>query len=382
MPTVDHVPRNAVRTYRMLGRDVAVEFDESRGADVLERELSLYPQIDAAATPTLKIRYGPVRSAPAARVNPRVHEEYDDGFIARFQTADVRFSVDEEGLSGLDFYIPSSAPLIALARKALDIQFTSREERAGMIFHELALVPAAHWMSDLAVVHASALSAPSGEVTMIGGTGGVGKTSLMLELCLQRGYAFIADDIGFVRDDGWVYPNLAYPKIYAYNLEDNSELARRVLKGRGIADRLQWAASRARGPHYARRRIAPNHLFGAINGKGGPLKRYVVLVREDRSAIDVSTLAPERAASVAATLMPPEYSQFYHHVYWHEYHRLLERREPSITLEGVLRRWTDVLTTVFAEVRCTVVRVPLGMSHQHFKLEMAERLVSDIWADD
>src|SRR5690606_41041284 len=117
----------------------------------------------------------------------------------------------------------------------------------GMVFHELALVPAAHWLSDVAVVHASAMAGPSGEVTLIGGTGGVGKTSLMLDLCLRRGFTFMADDISIVGADGWVHPNLAYRKIYAYHLQDNPELARRVFQGRRLVHREHCGLPRRPG---------------------------------------------------------------------------------------------------------------------------------------
>ncbi len=358
----------------MLGRNVRVECDASPGARVLAEELSLYPRGDESRPPDIVIRYQPVESSPRARINPRAHEEYEDGFLAHFQTGDVRFHVRGADLTGIDFYIPSSSTVVSALRKALDMQFSSRTERAGMIFHELVAVPAAHWMRDLAVVHASALSDRNGDVTLIGGTGGVGKTSLMLELCLHHEYRFVADDIAFVGADGRVRPNLAYPKIYAYNLEDNPDLTRRVLAGRRPIDRLQWSVHRRRGPQFVRRRLAPDRLFGAYSSQGGALKRYFVMVREDRPNIDISELDARDAAELSVSLMPPEYPQFYNHLHWHRYHRILAASEPSITASDVHGRWTSLLGTVFEQVECYVVSVPVSMDHQRFKSEMARRL--------
>ncbi len=359
---------------RMLGRDVRIELDGSPGARVLEQELALYPAASPASEPELRFKWGTILHEDGRRANPRIHEEFSDGFLAHFTTADVRFRVDDGRLRRVELTIPPSHRLISTLRKALDMQFASREERAGMVFHELALVPAAHWLSDVAVVHASAMAGPSGEVTLIGGTGGVGKTSLMLDLCLRRGFTFMADDISIVGADGWVHPNLAYPKIYAYNLQDNPELARRVFQGRRFADRVHWGLHRRRGLQFVRRRLAPDKLFGAYSATGGRLSRYFVLVREDRPNIDITELGAAQAAAVSVEVMPSEYAHFYNHLHWHAYHRRLDGKEPTITPQDVHARWRRLLGAVFQGVRCYMVRVPLNIEHHRFKVEMVERL--------
>lgn len=240
-----------------------------------------------------------------------------------------------------------------------------------MIFHEMVLVPAAHWMAELAVVHASAFSDEHGAVTMIGGTGGVGKTSLALELCLKHGFRFLADDISFIAEDGHVWPNLAYPKIYAYNLEGNPDLAARVLGGRGIGDRVHWAVHRRRGAQFVRRRVAPDVLYGSYDRDGGPLRRYVILTREDRSGVDVSELPAARAAALSTALMPPEYHQFHNHLYWHAFNRGVMGDVPSIAVADVLRRWESILARVFEGAICLLVRLPVSMEHLAFKETMA-----------
>ncbi len=396
----------------MLGKTVQVEYDVSRGAEILRDELSRYPAADeptagdsearpseagaskagasaaspsderaselgAASVPDLSVRYRPVDAAPAELVNPHVHAELDEGFVMRQRTAHVRFVLEGHRLRNVDFYpaSPSSA-LVARARRMLDMQHTTREERAGIIFHELVLVPAAHWMPDVAVVHAAAFADAGGRVTLIGGTGGVGKTSLALELCLHHGFAFVADDISFVGEDGHVWPNLAYPKIYAYNLEDDAALAGRVLGGRGLADRLHWMVHRRRGPAFVRRRVAPDVLYGSYSAGGGPLHRYVMLAREDRSSIDVSELSPRRAAAMSTSLMPAEYFQFHNHVYWHAFNRAVTGRDPAISVRATLERWEALLGRVLESASCLLVRVPLSIDHRTFKNEMSEMLTA------
>ena len=210
--------------YRMMGRNVQVRYDASKGAAILQEELAAYPPAAAPGGLDLVVRYAPVEYAGLRFANPSVHCEMEDGFVIKGRMATMRFRLEGDRLLGVDFY-PASArsPLMRGVRRMADMQYTSREERAGVIFHEWVAGPAAYWAPDMALVHASSFSDARG-VTLIGGTGGTGKTSLALELCRRHGFRFVADDISFVGEDGHVWPNLAWPKIYGYNLEGDPEL--------------------------------------------------------------------------------------------------------------------------------------------------------------
>lgn len=359
----------------MAGRFVRVEYDTSAGSAVLRRELSRYPAAEPAAEPDVTIRYRPVDTSDRTYVNPKSHEEVDGGFVMRHRMATVRFHLEGRQLTGADFR-PSSASsrLLVGARRMLDMQYSSREERSGVIFHELVLVPAMHWMPDLLLVHASTFSDDAGRVTLIGGTGGVGKTSLAMELCLKHGFRFAGDDIAVVDAGGHVWPNLAYPKIYAYNVEGNPALYERLLGGRGRADRLHWHVHRWRGGAAVRRRIAPDELYGTYDAEGGPLGRYVILVREERSQIGVSEIDPSRAASMSVSLMLAEYYPFHNHLHWHAFNRLAAGREPSATIQNTVERWEAQFRDVLEATSCLLVRVPVAIDHDAFKREMAALL--------
>jgi len=86
------------------------------------------------------------------------------------------------------------------------------------------LIPSIYFNKNLAPVHCAGVSDHENRAILIGGTGGVGKTSLEMELCRNYGCSFINDDISVLDSDGWVYPNLAFPKIYGYNLENNDKV--------------------------------------------------------------------------------------------------------------------------------------------------------------
>ena len=359
--------------YRMMGRNVEVRCDASRGAAVLQEELSSYPAA-ASGAPDMVVRYAPVEFDGLRFANPAVHCEMEDGFVVRMRMATVRFRLTGDRLSGVDFYPVSGKSLLMRGlRRAADRQYASREERAGAIFHEWVAGPAAYWRPDTALVHASSFSDERG-VTLIGGAGGAGKTSLALELRRRRGFRFLADDISFVREDGHVWPNLAWPKIYAYNVEGDPELARRLLGGRTAADRLHWALRRRWSGDFARRRMAPAALYGECDQEGGPVFRYVILVREERADLHISDISPARAAAMSVHVMQAEYAGFHNHLHWHAMHREAEGRSPSVSAPDVFRRWRDTLTRALGRAQCRIARIPRSMEHGAFRRRMASAL--------
>jgi hypothetical protein len=362
-------------SYRIFGRIVRLDGDRSVAGRILEEELSRYARAPDDAEPDLIVRLHPPGPSSGRLINPAVHEEHAGGFLARYRMADVEFHLNGSALTGVDFFpTRSDAALLRHARRWLDMQFTTREERAGVIFHEMVMIPSVYFDHGLALVHASAFEDPMGGVTLVGGTGGVGKTSLEIELCLHHGFRFLADDVTVVGRDGHVWPNLAFPKIYAYNLEDNPELAARVLGRRGWPDRLHWHGHRRRGPAHVRRRVAPEVLYGGFSREGGPLRRYVILVREDRPALEVSELPPATAAEMSVAVMETEYREFNNHLHWHAFNRLAAGREPVLRGRDVLDRWREHLTLVFGGASCRLARVPLRMAHGDFKRQMADVL--------
>lgn len=359
-------------TYRIFGRTVRVEFSGRPGSRILEGELALYPRAGADGAPDLTVVHAPLPEVTGYAANPGIHREAADGFTMTHTAVAVRFVLDGSAVQRVCFDERAApARWQRSARRWLDAQHTARGERAGVHFHESALIPALHFDPERILVHASALQTPSGEVTLFGGTGGVGKTSLELELGLNHGHRFVADDISVVDLSGTVHPNLAYPKIYGYNLTGDDALAERVLGKRGALDRLHWRAHLARGADKVRRRVSPEHLYGTYSREGGPLGRYVILARETRAALTAEPLDPARAAAMSVDVMATEYYAFHNHLRWHAYNRSLRGDSPAIRIEDVLARWRRDLADVLRGVPCELVRIPTDLPHAAYKREMA-----------
>ena len=379
----------------IFGRRVRVEPGLGVAGRVLREELAAYPPWDALpGTPAAggaapeadyALTFGAPEMSPVVLANPSSHPEGTDGFTARYTMASVehRWRGGRLHALGVRVHRPASG-LWRAAQRAADVQFASREARAGMIAHELALVPAAVLDEGRLPVHASGLQAPDGGVLLLGGTGGVGKTSLCLELGRGAGYRFLADDIAVMDAGGGaasgpgarghVYPNLAYPKVYAYNVTGHGGLRAAVLGGRGALDRLHWAAHKARGLDKVRRRVPPDALYGPPSA-GGPLARYVVLTRENRDDLELAPLGADEAAALSVRVLQTEFAAFLTHLHFHAYNRRLITMPPIATPEAVAARWREGLAAVFAGVDCQVARIPMGMDHGRFRREMRAALV-------
>jgi hypothetical protein len=233
------------------------------------------------------------------------------------------------------------------------------------------LIPSAYFRPDRVLIHASAFQAPSGKVIAIGGTGGVGKTSLELALCLHGDFRFVTDDICVLSESGHVWPILAPPKIYGYNTEHDRELRRKVLERRSSIDRLHWRWRSRRGSDRVRRRAPVDELYSSFSTAGGQIGRYLILCREARADLTAEAIAPAVAADLSVTIMSVEYAAFNRHVSWHEYNRRVQGREPVLRLDNVFNRWRRLARAVLENVPCHVVRVPLEVRHDEFKERMS-----------
>lgn len=363
----------------VFGRRVTVHPGGGVAGRVLREELAAYPTWDGAGDPdlTLTVEAPEAHGATASGVlssNPSTHIEREDGFTARYTMASVDHTWREgqHRALGVRVHRPASG-LWRAAQRAADMQFASREARAGMIAHELALVPAMVLDPERLPIHASGLQAPDGGILLLGGTGGVGKTSLGLELGRHAGYRFVADDIAVLDASGQVYPNLAYPKVYGYNMVGHDDLRASVLHGRGVLDRLHWHAHKARGLDKVRRRASPEALYGPVS-TGGPLARYVVLARESRTDLRLDPVGADEAAEVSVRVLQTEFAAFLKHLQWHAYNRALLGREPFTTPEAVAGRWREGLAQALGTAECVVARIPIGMEHGRFRREMRAAL--------
>ena len=346
------------RVLRIAGRAVRVIPGASPAGATLSGELLGYPDTDDAPSLEVVVREAPLPSADGAIVNPSSHHDLPDGFLARLPGVDLRARWGSAGLQTIELALPSRGPVLSSIARWRNRQFTAPQVLIGQKFHELAMVLAIMASREVMLLHATAVALPGGAVA-IGGTGGVGKTTLGVDLCLRHGAGFLADDLVWLDQAGIVQPDLAYPKIYAYNLQGDRELHDRVFAGRPRADRWQWRTKRWRGDDQVRRRMAPDRLYGRT-AEATALARYLLVVRERRADMVIEPVDAATLARASVDVLRVELEAIVRHLRWHRYARGLAGLDPWLDADALFERWEAQLTERLEAVDRAVVRVPVG----------------------
>jgi hypothetical protein len=335
-------------------------------AKTLRDELALYP--DASTdTAELLIEHADL-ALPTLPATPRQHGEVESGFVVKRGHATACFRRLPDATPAVSFSLADEGgPLRRWQRKWKNIQFTSRAESGGQVLHELVLLPALHFFDELVPLHASSLRLPDGRVVALGGTGGIGKTSLELELCRHRGCSFLADDISVLDGAGRLWPNFNYPKIYAYNVQGDSALRERLIPARDVVNRVQWEFKRQRGGERARRRISPLSLYGRVMNEAAPLSAYWLLVPASAAQPEAVHIDAERATEMTLAVLRSEFQLFHSHIAFHEFNCIARGTSPILTVDGVFARWRKLLLERLATVDCALLRIPRKMDHEEFK---------------
>ena len=255
-------------------------------------------------------------------------------------------------------------------QKISNIGYHSTLENVGAFFHEMVLVYMQHLFYDRALIHSSAMkSNKSNKIYLFGGSGGVGKTSLELLLCNKLEYSFIADDISVIDEEGCVYPNLAYPKIYAYNVENNEQLKRKIFENRDFLDKFQWFFKiYKRGPKSVRRAINPNILYGKIERNKNKIDKYFILQKTNMvTEITIEKIDYQIASKATLNIIQNEYAYETIHFKWAEYGTMFENSiTPIVELNKVYDEWHKIYNNIFENIETYVIKLPINLSHNKF----------------
>lgn len=307
--------------------------------------------------------------------NPSIHSEIDNGFIAEFGNYKTAFYKKNDKLV-CELCIQSSGnKFFSLLRKIDNIEFSTREERVAQILFESILIPSLFFDEEKILIHSSGFVKDNKGI-LIGGTGGSGKTSLELELCLNQGYSFTNDDIAVVNSNAEVLPNLAHPKIYGYNLIDNNRLKKNLLKNKSLLDITQWhLKSKILDSSKVRRRLFLRDNFKYTSQKI-KLSKYFILMKEEREGIIAEKISSQKAAQLHLNVIIAEYNQLINNIYWHEFNSIANNREPILTYSRLRERWERNSQQILAQLDNYIIRIPFNIKHKDF-LKSVSKLISD-----
>jgi hypothetical protein len=358
------------RNYHLLGKVYKINTIDSSEGELLHQELEIYPIAEQNATIDITINYVHQleNKTPILR-NPSIHSYFDTGFRLELINASIEFYFSHRQLVRIDFCIKQGSKIRALANKWFSYQFTNRKESIGFIFHELVLIPSAFFFQDLSVVHASAID-DDGAI-LFGGTGGVGKTSLELELCNHHKKSFFADDIVVVNNKGETFPNLSYPKIYGYNLVNNEDLRKKIFSQAGFFDKIHWQTRKSIDPAIVRRRMNPIELYGRVSNQPKKLKTFYILAKDGNvKQVEIHAITKENAAQLNKLVLETEYQIFYKHVLWDEFNSLIASSDPKLSYMILTKRIEQNFLSALANAATYVVKIPLKINHNEFLKQM------------
>lgn len=150
-------------------------------------------------------------------------------------------------------------------------------------------------------LHASAIEL-EGKGVLLAGWGGVGKSSTMLKLVLEKGWRYLSDDLVVLDQAGRIWLSPKNLQVYAYNLADQRALESALFDERAILDRAAWGwRRRVYGPGAVRRRVSPETLFGTRRvAKEAELALALFMDRTDQQDFSVVPISQGEAADRAA----------------------------------------------------------------------------------
>jgi hypothetical protein len=251
----------------------------------------------------------------------------------------------------------------------LSLDYKTTIEVVGTILHELVLIPMTFFFHDLAIIHASSFKDKKSKTSyMIGGAGGVGKTSLELLYCKKNNFSFISDDIAIIDDKGNIYPNLSYPKIYAYNVTNDSCFKKEVLSDDSLIGKIQWDfMKKVRGDNKVRRRLSPSKLYKNYETEKCLADNYYILTKNNLiNNITKQHISVQDAVTATTNIVFNEYHTFFQHIKWHEYNCIINNTTPTLNFGDIFYRSTEILTKCFRGTNNNVLKIPKKISHKDF----------------
>lgn len=264
---------------------------------------------------------------------------------------------------------PRKSGIKGLYRQFRSMEFSTEAEEFQQILHEIVLVSSVYFLKDLSLIHSAAFSIDN-KATLLAGTGGTGKTSALLSLRKDKRVSFVADDICVVSKNGTINPNLAWPKIYGYNL--SSYISKEeLLKDRGAIDRFQFNYKVKKNPHRVRRKLKPNELYQNFCNSPVPIENIYYLFRDDSKGMKISILDKEKAIEMGIHVMKTEYGKILHnYLEWDKYNSLALGEEPILDLEQVFDIWRNNLRKAFENINIKLLHIPYHIPHEEYLINI------------
>lgn len=347
---------------------------------ILQEELSLYEKLNSDIKSDVTVTIGKVTidQTKVLSRNPKFIYLMNDGsFIVQNFDSTIQFKVEDKNIDIRIDLKTYSNPILRYIQKFLNIEYHHRLERIGQILHENIIIPAIQLFEEVNIIHASSFRHREGAV-LISGTGGVGKTSLEIILCSLPEISFLSDDI-CILNNNYVYPNFSFPKIYAYNLENDPELKRKIMSKRDFIDKFHWSIKKLKGTDKVRRRVSPEVLYGKTHPEKVNFKTIITLVKSNKKSLELRPVSAKKAAEYNTLIIENEYSAWYNTLRWVEINKsYMDVESKRYNVSYKMDQMRNKLTRTFEGGKCFILEVPLDIEHTEFKEKAKQIILNEI----
>lgn len=349
----------------IFGKKIHFRFDKSFKS-ILLPSIELYPNI-ASGEADVEITIVPEIKRGFLSRNPSEFSKGNRTIKTRHNKGEVSWCYDD--LNNKLFveltYKLQPTDFLGKVRRFRSMEYATEPEIFQQILHEAILVSSMYFFKDRAIIHSAVLGVDD-EAILLAGTGGVGKTSASLSLRKNSRISFIADDIAVLSDHGSVFPNLAWPKVYGYNL--SSYITKQeLLEGRGLIDKIQFDFKVKRNPKRVRRKMKPDILYNKYHKEEVQIKKVVYLFRDDCKEMYLTPLDKNLSIEMGIHIMKTEYSKLLHNnLEWDRYNSIALNIKPILKLENVFDNWRDSLSKAFINVEVQLLHIPFDLPHEDY----------------
>lgn len=352
----------------------------------LKTELSLYPDYETApeGAKRILIKIGEKSDSDFVSSNPSSLKIDKNGFAIDFEYAAIFWDLSELKYNSIKIdFIPKTIQkgLRGAISRFRSIGYELFPEDIGKIMHELIFVPATFFFKDKIILHGASLYNQANKRSVVlGGTGGVGKTSALVKLGQKKDWVFLSDDIVVIDETGTIYPNYSYPKIYAYNTINNKPLKRLILSQNGPLGRFQWRTIAKYNRSRVRRRISPNLLYSTDYIEPA-LNHNLFLFRCHRPENGgIEVIDAHASTAFEKQIILAEYDSFFRFLRWYEYNAMALGMQPFATLDEFTKNYEIVSKRVFSTSKNYLLKIGSNLSFDEYTETICtevERLISN-----
>ncbi|MBT0812860.1 hypothetical protein KIH41_16355 [Litoribacter ruber] len=306
--------------------------------------------------------------------NPEIFSKYENSIGTKFSQCNVYW---KKVGKKLEIRVIMNEGLLNFSTfsRFRSMEFPTSVEIFMQILHELVLIPSVYFFEDLSLVHAAGFSVRD-EGILLAGTGGTGKTSALLALRKNDKLSFITDDIAVISSDGLVYPNLAWPKVYGYNLSSYIK-KEELLSGRSFLDKVHFGLKLKVNPKKVRRKIRPNILYANVNLEPVKLSKVIYLFRDNVEKLEFRKLDKNKAIEAGLNVIKTEYEVFNKFLEWDNYNSIIKNVHPILRLEEVFKNWNNTLNSAFLDSEVNSLHIPYKIPHEDYLKFIENQLINE-----